>query len=145
MKGINPITSHTMAIMFSIVLIIVVVTALNSIVEENRKFVAQNEVSIVCNTLKSSIEELYVADYTSTSTYSSTAYVNLPEKAGGFNYRAYFLNSSIKVETTAQPSANYTCKVGFDLNYTGSTNGGKTRLDFTIRNDGTKIVEMTRG
>jgi|SRR3989344_2673467 len=145
MKGINPITSHTMAIMFSILLIVVVVTALNSIVEENRKFASQNEVIVICNTLRSSIEELNTADYPSATSYTSTAFVNLPEKAGGFNYRAYFADSSIKVETTSQPSANYTCKVGFNISYTGSSNGGKTRIDFTVRNDGSKIVELTRG
>ena len=134
-----------MAIMFSILLIVVVVTALNSIVEENRKFIAQNEVSVICNTLKSSIEELNVADYASASSYTSTAFVNLPQKAGGFNYRVSFVDSSIKVETTSQPLANYTCKIGFNLTYTGSTNGGKTRIDFTVNNDGSKTVELTRG
>jgi len=145
MKGINPITSHTMAIMFSILLIIVVVTALNSIIEENRKFISQNEVIVICNTLRSSIEELNVADYSSSNSYTSTAFVNLPEKAGGFNYRVSFENSSIKVETTSQPLANHTCKVGFNLTYTGSSNGGKTRVDLTINNDGSKTVELSRG
>ena len=145
MKGINPLVSHTMTIIFSVLLIVVVITAMNSITEENKKFVAENEMSVVCNTLKTAIEELNLENnYVSASNYTSTSTVDLPKKIGGFNYRTSFSSNTLKIETISSPTVNQTCKIGFSLNYTGSTNGGKTRLDLTNKDDGSKDLAVSK-
>jgi hypothetical protein len=146
MKGLNPLVGHTMTILFSILLIVVVITALNSITQENQKFLGENEMIVVCSTIRSAVEELNLnGDYVSLTDYTSTKTINLPERVAGFNYKASFVNSTLKIETQSTPSFNQTCGMGFNMTYRGSSNGGKTRIDLTSKTDGSREVVLSRG
>ena len=126
--GQNPLLSHTIAIGFSLVLILLVMTTLTSLRDNYQDFIGKNEISQVCSILKDSIGKIFVDDeYTSpTNTTKGRIVVALPRRIADLNYRVRLLNNSFFIETFGT-RINDTCKAGFNLTYNGSTTGGLPR------------------
>jgi len=145
-KGQDSLLSHSMLIAFSLIVIIFVVAALTSLRDDYSGFIGKNEISQVCLLVKGSIEKIFVEDrYSSpTNTTKGRIFLNLPDRIGDQNYRIRFVNASISIETLSRPRVNDTCKAGFNLSYTGSTTGGRTEINFTVRDSGEKIVSIKK-
>ncbi len=145
-KGQNPLLSHAIAIVFSLLLIIVIISVLTSIRDEYSSFTGRNEIAQVCLIMKGGIEKIFTEDsYTSpTNTTKGKVFARLPERIADQNYRIRFVNNSFLVETLSQPRINDTCKPGFNMTYLGSTAGGLTEINYTLRDDGTKIIAIRK-
>lgn len=144
-RGQNPLLSHTIAIGFSLFLIVLVITTLNSLRDNYQDFIGKNEISQVCSILKGSVEKIYVDDgYTSpVNTTKGRIVAALPQRIADLNYRVRLINNSFFVETSG-PRINATCRIGFNLTYNGSTNGGMTELIYTEKDNGQKWVSVTK-
>lgn len=144
MKGQSPLISHTMMILFSIFLVLVIVTTLNSIRTEYEDFVAKNEILQVCALVKSSVEKLYWPQsyIPQTDTVMGSITMNLPKEIARVEYNARFSNRTLKVETIEQPKVNDTCEMGFDITFSGRTSGGRTRIKWTRYSNGTDAIVM---
>lgn len=143
--GQNPLLSHTIAIGFSLLLILVVVTTLSSLRDNYQDFIGKNEIIQVCSLLKSSVEKVFVEDnYVSPSnTTKGRVVVSLPNRIADMNYRVRVINSTFFIETSGA-KINDTCRPGFNLSYNGSTTGGLTELIYVEKDSGNKHISVTR-
>ena len=143
--GQNPLLSHTIAIGFSLVLILLVMTTLTSLRDNYQDFIGKNEISQVCSILKDSIGKIFVDDeYTSpTNTTKGRIVVALPRRIADLNYRVRLLNNSFFIETFGT-RINDTCKAGFNLTYNGSTTGGLTELIYVKKDNGDNRISVTK-
>ncbi len=145
-RGQNPLLSHTIMMAFSLLMIIVIVSLLTSLRDDYSGFIGKNEISEVCLIVKGGIERIVTEDsYTpQTNTTKGRIFARLPDRIADQNYRARFANSSLYIETLSQPRINDTCRMGFNMTYTGFTSGGMTEINYTLRNDATKIISMKK-
>ena len=143
-KGQNPLLSHALIIMFSILLLIVVVHAMNAIKNDYQDFVGKIESQQVCGMIKNSIEKIYSpSDYTvQTNETMGKIFVELPERIADSRYRASFVNDSVRVEMLDFP-VNETCKAGFNISLSGTTSGGRTEMRFDVMKENTNSYKIT--
>ena len=135
-----PLMSHTFAIAFTIVIILLVVISFNNIKDDYKDFALKNQISGVCYTIKSAIEKIYWPfDYESNGTFGRII-VNLPERIWDRNYRARFLDSSLLIES----EINSTCHIGFNITYAGSTSGGRTEIEWARSGTADKITMVKK-
>ncbi len=144
LKG-DMMLSHTLFFLFSIAMIITIVVTFGTIRKDTQNFIGNNEIQQVCTLIRTSIEKIYIpSDYMSPSnTTQGKIIVDLPERIADANYRARFVNSSIVIETSI-PAVNKTCEAGFDVNFTGSTSGGRTQLEWVTYGSGSNSIIMAR-
>lgn len=143
-KAQSPIVSHTLVIMLSIVLLILVITTLNSLRKEYQEFVGENEIKQICGIVRNGIEKIYwPEDYVSpTNTTMGEIVVGLPNKIAERNYRARFVNESLFIESIGEPTINYSCKIGFEVTLNGRTAGGRTEIKWTRLSNGNDVITM---
>ncbi len=143
--GQNPLLSHTIAIGFSLLLIMVVITTLSTLRDNYQDFIGKNEITQVCSLLKSSVEKIFVEDnYVSlTNTTKGRVVVSLPNRIADLNYRVRVINSSFFIETSGA-KINDTCKAGFNLTYNGSAAGGMTEIIYVEKDNGNRHVSVAR-
>jgi hypothetical protein len=144
-KGISPFISHSVVVLFSAFLILVVITTMNKVTDEYRTYFSDSEIDQFCFTIRSGIEKIY-----SEHTYNSqtnTTYgeitIDLPEKITDMGYRARFVGKNITI-TALNTQKNATCVTGFDVNLSGFTTGGLTKLEYKSNTDGTRIIIMSQ-
>jgi len=144
-KGISPFVSHTIVVAFSAFLILIVVTTMTSVTDEYRNYFADSEIGQFCFTLRSGIEKIYSThDYDSqTNTTYGEVFIDLPEKLTDMNYRASFVGGNITIKSL-HSNRNATCGTGYDINFTGSTTGGLTKMEYKYYTDGTRKIEISR-
>ncbi|MFH0832700.1 MAG: hypothetical protein V1900_03215 [Candidatus Aenigmatarchaeota archaeon] len=144
-KGQNPLLSQTLMVAFSLVLLLAVVTTLNSVRNDYQDFVGRHEIRQVCAIVKSGVEKIYSpGDYnSSTNATMGKILLDLPTRIGDMNYRAKFANTSLLIETTGSNRINDTCKIGFNISYSGSTVGGRTEMSW-IRYTNESRIEMRK-
>lgn len=145
-NGQNPLLSHTIAIAFSLLLVLIVVSVLTTLRDDYSKFIGRNEISQVCLLLKGDIEKIVSDDrYISpTNTTKGKIFVRLPDRIADQAYRIRFVNSSLAIETLSQPRINDTCKPGFNLSYVVSASGGRTEVNYTLLDNGTKVIGIKK-
>ena len=145
-KGQSPMLSHTLSMAFSLLLIVIIISVLISLHDDYSNFIGKSEISQVCLLIKGGIENIIVEDrYNSLiNTSKGKIFLRLPDKIADQNYRIRFVNNSISVETLSRPRLNDTCKPGANLTYLGSTSGGRTEINYTLRDDATKIIAMKK-
>ena len=143
-KG-QALVSHTIFFVFSILLILTIVTSFGTIRNDAQKFIGNDEIQQVCTIIRTSINKIYsVSDYSSpTTTVLGEIITNLPNRIADESYRARFVNSTIVIETS-QPGLNGTCETGFDVNFTGSTPGGRTQIEWVRYSNGGTVIAMAR-
>jgi len=130
--GQSVLFTHTILIGFTLFIIFVVVVTFSNLRSDYQEFAADNEMRQVCLLVKNAVEGAYIeSDYASpTNTTHGYLFVDLPDKLLGTGYRTGFTGDSVYVETYG-PSFNVTCKVGLNITYAGSSNGGLTSVVFT--------------
>lgn len=143
--GQDPMLSHSITVAFSVILIIVVVGSLSTLKQDYQEFIGRTEISQVCGIVKSSVEKIYFQDgYASPNNFTKgKAYLELPEKIADLNYRMRFIGNNLSIETLGL-SLNDTCKMGFNATYKGSSNGGRTLINYTRYDNGNEIISMSR-
>ena len=137
LKGQSPLLSHALVVMFSIMLVLVAVTAMNSIRNDYQDFVGTIEAQQVCGIIKGSIEKIYQpTDYAVqiNQTYGKVV-LDLPERIADSRYRVKLFNDSIRVEMLGS-QINETCRTGFNITMSGTASGGKTAIIFDILKGG---------
>ena len=137
--------SHTLFFVFSILMILAIVTAFGTIRKDTQDFVGTNEIQLVCAIIRTAVDKIYVTgEYASPSDATmGKIIINLPERIAAASYRARFVNTSIAIEV-AEPKLNKTCETGFDINFTGSTSGGRTQLEWIRYSSGNSVIIMKR-
>ncbi len=145
-KGQVPFLSHTMMVAFSVVLIVLIVTTLNSVKIDYQEFVGKEEIIQVCVSIKSAIEKIYVpTGYTSlTNETMGSIVIDLPERIADVNYRMKFVNKTLMIETLAEPTLNQSCTIGFNASFEGSSRGGRTRLSWIRYTNITDVIQMAK-
>jgi len=143
MKGQSPIVSHTIIIGITVFIIIVMLLTLNYLRNEYQKFEGENDINNICLILKNSIEKIYhpenIDNYqTNVSSVMGKIIINLPAKISDIKYNINFVNSSIQVKGLL---LNQTCKLWFNITYTGFSSGGLTELSW-IRLGRNDTIEM---
>ncbi len=144
-KG-DTLLTHTITLVFSLLMILTIVITFNSMENDYRDFIGKNEVQQVCGIVKSGIESIYLKEnYDSPENATKGRIViELPARIADMDYRVRFINRSVSIETLGRLRVNDTCKIGFAANYTGSTIGGRTEINFTAYSDGSSVIAMRR-
>jgi len=144
-KGISPFLSHSIIVAFSAFLIFVVISTMTSITNEYRSYFSDNEINQFCFTIRSGIEKIYStqAYLSQTNTTYGDIIIDLPEKITDMNYRARFSGSNLTI-TAVNGQKTVTCFTGYDINFTGSTTGGLTRIIYRYYSNGTRAIEMSK-
>lgn len=141
-KGQSALVSHAVLVGFSVFFIFIVVTTFANLNADFREFILENELQQACLVIKGGVENVYSqSDYRPyTETVHGSITVNLPERIAGENYNVRFENKSVLIEAG---QFSYSCKVGLNIDYSGSSSGGATTIKFT-RNLTTDRIEMAR-
>lgn len=145
MKGQSVLVSHAFVVGMSVVVILVVITALKTISEDNRDFIGRSEISQVCSIIKSASEkvlpeQLYVSP---TNTSAARITVNLPERIAELRFRTRIAADDIIIETSGDVLLNETCKIGLNASYSGSTAGGRTLVELIRHANSTKEIRIS--
>src|SRR3989338_1906295 len=100
LKGQSPLLSHALVVMFSIMLVLVAVTAMNSIWYDYQDFVGTIEAQQVCGIIKGSIEKVYQTSDYAVLTIQTFGKIDqeLQERIADSRNRAKLFNDSILVE-----------------------------------------------
>ncbi|MBI4018100.1 MAG: hypothetical protein HY368_00655 [Candidatus Aenigmarchaeota archaeon] len=144
-KGQSHILMHAFAVAFSLIMIWIIASSMNSMIDDHREFVGKKEILQVCDIMKTAAEKIMVPqEYVSRSnTTLGSISIAMPEKIGGTNYRTRFVNDTLIIETTGTPTINDTCIMGFNATFRGGTNGGRTSVVYTRYSDGTDEIRVT--
>ncbi|MBI2578163.1 MAG: hypothetical protein HYW26_00475 [Candidatus Aenigmarchaeota archaeon] len=144
-KGQSQLVMHAFAVAFSLIMIWIIVSTMNSLIDENKKFVGKKEILQTCDIMKTSVEKLMIPrEYVSrTNTTLGRIIVSMPEKIGGLKYRTRFANDTLLVETLGTPYINDTCVMGFNATFRGGTSGGKSEISYVRYDNGTDEVSVT--
>ena len=133
-------------IAFTMMVILIIITTLNSLRVDYQEFIGGYEIQEVCAVVKGGIEKIYrIENYVSqTNTTMGEIILELPKRIANVNYQARFVNSSLEIKTIGEPFLNDTCSIGFDVNLNGRTTGSTTRIKWTRYANGTDVIEMRR-
>ena len=143
-KGQAPLLTHAIMVGFSIFLVYVVISTLTSIKADYQKLVGDGEVNGLCFIMKSGIDKVYLPDSynVSTNTTLGSVEISLPDRITDLKYDTKFFNRSILIKSS-QPAFNVTCKIGYNVNYNGSTSGGLTRISY-IKGTTGETIEIVK-
>lgn len=138
--------THTIILVFSLMMILTIIITFKSMENDYRDFVGKNEMQQVCSMVKTGIESIYFKEnYNSPgNTTKGRIIIDLPDRIADMNYRIRFVNRSATIETLGRLRINDTCKIGFVANYTGSVSGGRTEINWTSYSDGNNVIAMRR-
>ncbi|MBI5347016.1 MAG: hypothetical protein HZB66_00200 [Candidatus Aenigmarchaeota archaeon] len=141
MKGQSSLIGHTIAFALSIGLISALVVALSSVQTNYREFTIDHEIGNVCNMVKNSVEKIYwPSSYMPINTTMGRIVIELPEKIGDIGYEARFDNTSLKVEMN-ELAINRSCEMGFNISFSGRTDGGRTVIKWLAESKNKIIME----
>ncbi len=137
--------SHSIFFIFSVAMILAIVVAFGTIRKDSQDFIGTNELQQVCSILRTAIDKIYApSDYASPSNATmGKIKIDLPERIADASYRARFVNKEIVIETV-EPRLNKTCETGLSINFTGSTSGGRTQIEWVRYGSGHNIITMSR-
>jgi hypothetical protein len=143
MKG--QLITHSIVVGFGIVLIIAVFLIMGFVETNYREFIGQREIEDVCLFIKTSAEKIQPkTDYRSeTPVVLGEITMNLPEKIAGMAYRASFRDENMSISTIGDKKIEFSCVIGINATYGGSTNGGSTLLKMTRTKEG-DFIEMKK-
>lgn len=135
---------HAFAVAFSLMLVWIIITTMNTLVDQHREFVGKKEIVQVCDIMKTSVEKIMIPqDYVSrTNTTLGRLFVAMPEKVGGLKYRTRFSGDQLVIETLGTPFVNDTCVLGFNATFRGGTPGGRTEIIYFRYSNGTDEVNV---
>lgn len=142
-KGQSSLLTHSILISFAIFLVLIVLSAMTTLRTDFEDFVSDKELRQSCILVSSAVEKIYVSTgYRSPSNFTAgVTLIRMPQKIANTVYRLVFENSSLNID--ARPFFNTTCRIGFNLSYSGSSTGGLTQLKYVRYNNGTEALEMS--
>lgn len=140
MKGQNPLLSHVFVTAFLVALVLSVIIITTTLKTRYETFIGEHEVDQVCSIIKSSIAKLRSDDsYVSLNdTIKGRIYLNLPAKIANSNYNIRFIGRNATITGTA----NVTCAIGFNATYTGTSSGGRSKLEWKELKTAGSVVEL---
>ena len=136
--------SHTLFFALTIILILAIIVAFGTIRRDSQSAIGSSELDHMCALLKGSINRIYVpTDYTP-QTHSSMGKItlDLPERIADTNYRIRFAGTRISIDTSLS-DLNATCDTGLDINFTGTSSGGTTQIEW-ISQGGSNPIYMSK-
>jgi len=140
--GQSQIVTHTIIIMFVVILILIVATTMNSIREDYDNFVGNMTSYEICSLIKSSMEKIYkpVSGNITVNRTEDMGYVilDLPPKVGNSAYRLKLSGTNIIISTSDK---TYSCAVGLNATMNSSCAGGKVKLIWKYGN-GTNEIKI---
>jgi hypothetical protein len=144
MKGQSVVVTHSLLILFATLLLIIVVTTLNSIKEDYRDFVLNLTAKDICNLVKTSIEELRTSIPTElevkTEQNMGSIILDLPSKIGNTKYRIRLENETILIKT--ESGFSYTCYTSVNSTLSGRSTGDRTKI-YWVYGSGTNKISIT--
>ena len=142
-KGVSVLIWHSLAIAISLTIVIIIISSLSTVRTDFENFVIDEEIKQVCQIAKTGVERIYhPSSYTSrTNTTMASIILSMPDEISEAKYRATFINRSLYVEAFGK-NKNYTCNMGFNITFFGSTGGGETELIWTRFDNATDRIEM---
>ena len=145
MKG-DAMLTHMITLVFSLLMILTIIITFNSLESDYKDFIGRNEIQQVCSMVKSGIDSIYVKENYNSPDNSTNGKIilELPDRIADMDYRIRFINKTAAIETLGRLRVNDTCKIGFAANYTGSTSGGRTEINFTAYSNGNNMIAMRR-
>lgn len=142
MRGQSSILMHSLFLIISIFMLLIVVTSMNNIKNDYDNFSINSQINHICNIVETSIEKIYSkGNYISNDTLFGSVVLNLPDKIASSNYKISFINSDILVKTL-DGKYNVTCEAGFNITYNG-TSTGRTKIIFSTVNN-TDVISMVK-
>mgnify|MGYP001601137489 CR=1 FL=1 len=142
-KGQSSLLTHSILISFAIFLVLIVLSTMTTLRTDFEDFVSDKELQQSCILVSSAVEKIYVSTgYRSPSNFTAgVTLIRMPQKIANTAYRLVFENSSLTID--ARPFFNTTCRIGFNLSYSGSSTGGLTQLKYVRYGNGTEALEMS--
>lgn len=140
-KGQSQIITHSLIILFSVSLIVLVATSMKNIENQYENFTGDLQVDDICSIMKSSIERIYnpVSQNISVNRTEEMGYniINLPQKIGSGYYHINLYNNTIEIETS---EIVHTCEAGINATFSGKSSGGRTKIKWLYGNGTNSIV-----
>ena len=142
-SGQSVLISHSLMLAITLILVMIIIFSIISLKAQYQNFIGISEAKQVCLTTKSSIEKIYSPEnYTSqTNSILGKVLVNLPKRIADEKYSIIFVNKSAEIKIS-NIGLNYTCKVGFPVQYNGSTDGGLTEISWIRLSNSTDVINM---
>ena len=143
-KAQSELISHTLTILFGVILVIVVVTMISNLKKDYQEYAGKLEAREICNRVRAGIEKIYFnTTYDSPTTEESgSAVLELPGKIADMNYRVGFSGTNITVTSLGRPEFTHTCPAGFDLTYSGGSGGGMTTIKWNDKSTSPDTIVM---
>lgn len=137
MKAQSPLLSHSFAIGFSILLVLMVTATFSYLDGGYRSEAGDRELRQLCDIIGSGTEKIYNpgAYRSPTSSIMGRVKLILPEKIAGIIYRADFVNDSLRIRTLADPVISTECGINVNASLSGMTYGGETEITWTTYPD----------
>jgi len=135
MKGQSPIVTHSILVLFAVVLLMAVVTSMGNIEKNYRNFTSGMSAKSICSLLKSTAEKIYVP-VSGNITVNRTIemghiIISLPTRIGNGQYVVSFYNNSVLIE---YGKISYGCNIGTNATLSGLTYGGRTKIKWMLGN-----------
>lgn len=143
-KGQSQVISHSLSVLFSMILILAVISTMNTIEKDYGDYTGKFQAREICSIMKAAVEKVYnpISANISMNTTQEMGYyvIYLPQKAGNEPYEITFFNSTVKVEGER---LNQTCEIGINSSFMGISSGGKTKISWLFGN-GTDSVKIEK-
>ena len=140
-KGQSQIISHSLTVLFSLTLILAVLTTMNKIESDYAGFAGSFQARDVCSLIKTSAEKIH-NPLTGNVSMNITeemglCVLDLPQKIGNEAYNVMFFNRTVKVENSV---TSQVCEIGINATFSGVSSGGRTRLRWLFGNGTDALV-----
>ena len=139
MRAQSPLVGHTIMIAITIILIMVVITTMDNLNNKYSDFVKENEMGSVCEIVRDGVTTMYDQDYITpvNNVTMGEITLKLPYTVGRDSYSIDFVNKSVRI---VSGSFSTSCKIGYNITYSGRSSGGLSTLSWVLGPSVNKIV-----
>lgn len=143
-KGQSQVVSHSLSVLFSMILILAVISTMNILEEDYGEYTGKFQAREICGMIKAAAEKVHnpVSQNITMNFSQEMGYyvINLPQKAGNGPYEIKFLNSTVSIEGER---INQTCETGINATFSGMSTGGRTKVSW-IYGNGTDYIKLEK-
>lgn len=141
MKGASQLITHSLFVLFSIMLLLAVITSMGKIEKQYSNFTGEMSARDMCSMLKTAIEKIYMpvdSNITVNKTVEmSYIILDLPIKMGSRLYDITFAGNYINITSE---EIFYQCKTGINATLSGISHGGRTKIKWLFGNSVNSII-----
>jgi len=143
MKGQNPLISHTLIVVMSVLMLFLIVTTFDNIKKNQVRFLIKNEANVICSTISSQITKIYNNSTYSSSVNQTNGWVKISteKRLMEYNYKIYFSGSKIFIKSR---DIEVNCSVPINAIFEGSSYGGDIKLTWIRLANGTDKIVMSK-